>query len=590
MALRILLLALVVAVVGCGGSGGGGDPRSQSMTPGIASSASETPPPQEPPPADDASGTAAAADKTTTAPDDVPRSSEQASRLLAQASLGAGPDDIERLRRMGYSTWLDRQMRLRPTYHTPRAERLLRQLERAGREEEFALTNRYIWWDVSMRARDQLRQRVAYALSQIFVVSDTVEELFVDPIALSSYYDVLVRHAFGNFEELLLDVTLHPVMGEYLDHLNNPRARPEENTFPDENYAREVMQLFTIGLYELNPDGSRKLDAEGRPIPTYSNVDIREFAKVFTGLSFADSADEPGFFFNDYEPVYDAPMQMFEEWHEPGEKRLLNGTVLPPGQPGLTDIRMAVNNLYTHPNVGPFIARRLIQRLVTSNPTPEYIARVSAVFADNGTGERGDLGAVVRAILTDAEAIDPARVDDPAHGRLQEPVLRYLRVIKALEASSDSRRFYAEGFYIQDTLRQHPLSSPSVFNFFTPDYQPNGPVSDAGLVAPEFQLVNSATTIDMVNFMLAVIVEGFVMDLPERYDPVYLSFESAAPLMDDLDALLDHFDIVLTAGELRADTRALIRSALAPIDDDPEFRMRLAAYLVAISPDAAVAH
>jgi len=230
----------------------------------------------------------------------------------------------------------------------------------------------------AMTGEDLLRARVALALSEIFVISE-VGALDGEPLGWASYYDLLLQHSFGNYRDLLYDITLHPCMGVYLTHLNNPKTDTTQNQFPDENYAREVMQLFSIGLYELNLDGSRKLDTAGNFIPTYDLGEIEEFAKVFTGLSWGDR-NEFGKRFPVSELGLTIPMQMFDEEHEPGSKQLLNGFVVPDRNPvdGLADLNDAIDNLFNHPNVGPFLARLLIQRLVKSNPSPDYISRVTS--------------------------------------------------------------------------------------------------------------------------------------------------------------------------------------------------------------------
>ncbi|MEM9172224.1 MAG: DUF1800 family protein, partial [Pseudomonadota bacterium] len=354
---------------------------------------------------------------------------DDAARFAAQASFGMTYAQIQSIARTPRDQWIDSQIALPPTLQLPTAVDIFNRRE-AGEFSAFEEDVEYLiyarrlaWWHNTVTAPDTLRQRVAFALSQIFVVSDNVDALLVYPDALSTYYDLMLTNAFGNFRDLLYDVTTSPAMGLYLSHLNNRRSDPANNIFPDENFAREVMQLFSIGLFELNQDGSVQIGSNGLPLPTYSNADIAEFAKVFTGFSFGGDA---AFFGNIDAPVFSLPMQMFDVAHEPGEKRLLRGTVLPAGQTGLEDVNAAIDNLFEHPNVGPFIGKQLIQRLVTSNPSPAYISRISAVFADNGRGERGDLAAVVRAILLDPEATQRPTGAQQTSGKLQEPVVRYV--------------------------------------------------------------------------------------------------------------------------------------------------------------------
>jgi uncharacterized protein (DUF1800 family) len=267
-------------------------------------------------------------------------------------------------------------------------------------DEDFRYISRIdAWWKAVMQSDDQLRQRVAFALSEILVVSDLNNDLRSQPEGMVTYYDLLLTHAFGNFRDLLEAVTLSPIMGTYLSHLGNEKADDALNIRPDENYAREVMQLFTIGLDELNQDGTAKLDANGNTIATYGQAEIEGFARVFTGWTFAGSET-----FKRKSRDYVAPMQAFEEYHSQRQKTLLNGDIIPQGYSAQESLQLALDNLFNHQNVAPFISKQLIQRLITSNPTPQYVERIASVFNDNGEGVRGDLAAVVKAIYLDDEA------------------------------------------------------------------------------------------------------------------------------------------------------------------------------------------
>lgn len=562
---RLMTSLVLFALAACGGGGGGG-------------SATSNPPVATPPPAPPA------------APPPAPSLSElnAASRLAARATFGLPFADLNALAAEDPGAWIDEQLSLPVTLQQPLVEDLLRR-RAAGEfdtlEEDVELLvsfRRYAWWHHAMTAPDQLRARVSYALSQIFVVSDNVDVLIIYPRALSNYTDTLATHAFGNFRDLLRAVALHPAMGIYLSHVNNRRADPAANTFPDENFAREVMQLFSIGLYELNPDGSRKLDNDGRPIATYGNTEIREFAKIFTGLSYGG----PGAFFGRQLPNFTTPMQMFDTFHEPGPKTLLNGETVPAGRSGLEDIDAAIDNLFMHPNVGPFIATRLIQRLVTSNPSPAYVERISRVFAGETSGVRGDMAAVVRAILLDEEAMQNP---DPllSSGKLREPVLRYLMMLRALNARSSDGFFFNSGFFLQQLVGQHPLSAPSVFNFYLPDHAPSGEIADAGLVAPEFQITNTTTVVGITNLVDFVVNGNFVMDAQPPFGQVSLDLTEFEALAADPDALLDRLDLLFCYGTLDPASRAAIRAVIVDIADLP-FRARTAIYLVLISPAAAV--
>ncbi len=517
---------------------------------------------------------------------------EEASRFLAQASLGASYEEIERAARMGRERWIEEQLDTPPSRHLPLFSQLVAEYADPENEQLIAspLFRQFAWWERVMEAPDVLRQRVALALSEIFVVSDVPDLLFLLPGAVASYYDVLLEHAFGSYEELLLDVSLHPAMGIYLSHLNNQRSDPDVGRFPDENYAREVMQLFSIGLVELEADGIPLLDAAGETIPTYGNREITEMAKVFTGLGLQG----PGSAFGGFAGDFTRPMVMYEAFHEPGEKELLGGFLIPAGQSGMADVEDAVGHLADHPNTGPFIALRLIQRLVTSNPSPAYVERIARVFANDGRGRRGNLGAVVRAILLDAEAREPAT---PAlAGHLREPFLRWVSLLRAFDARSPSGRYFIDSFGVGFLLGQVPMSSPSVFNFFQPDFAPNGPVRLVGAVAPEFQITTVSTVASLVNVMTAFsFVDPAFVYGPELFRPGSISPEEIAitidwseeiELAEDVDALIDRFDLVLSYGRLGEEARRLIREVSEPLP--PELRVPMVLHLLLITPDYAV--
>ena len=518
---------------------------------------------------------------------------QAASRFLAQSTFGGDLALIDAVESAGPASWLDAQMNLP---EEPLLPQVLELLDNApGPEVDLFLFFDWSWWQQAMTAPDVVRQRVAFALSQIFVVSRRVDELYDDSRAVAAYWDVLAGNAFGNFRDLLLGIALQPSMGLYLSHLHNRRSDPSINRFPDENFAREVMQLFSIGLFQLHPDGTRKLDAQGQPIPTYGNAEITEMAKIFTGLALTPEDDEPLLFGEFWETLH-LPMAMYEPEHEPGPKTLLNGFVVPDGQTGMADIEMAIDHLFHHPNVGPFLGTRLIQFLVTSNPSPAYVERVSTAFDDNGSGVRGDMKAVLRAILLDPEARDPARIDDPSFGKVREPFTRWVHLGRAFHATSDSGLF--RHFGIPDPidadpqlegvfLAQYPLFAPSVFNFFSPVHQPAGALASAGLTAPEMEIIHAFTSIATVNAIdRAVLEEEYISDEEET---VVLDLMQEVDLADlDLELLLDHLDLLLTYGTLTDATRTILRDALLPLADDPEDQARLGLYLMMISPEYAV--
>ena len=529
----------------------------------------------------------------------------EAGRLLSQAAIGYDLEDIEKAADLGIEAWIDDQINMPSTLYEDRVTDIYNELyalfiASGGYPEDFRSHPSwrefmYAWFDVNMQNDDLLRHRVALALSEILVVS-WESELANYGWGLSDYMDIFIEHAFGNYQDILMDVTLHPMMGFYLSHLNNPRSNPDENVHPDENYARELMQLFTIGLYELNIDGSRKLDNDGKFIPTYGQSQITNFAKVFTGLGLG--AVRPNNYFTDPDFGYDiyfsdnrVPMKMYEDWHEPGPKVLLNGTTIPNGLGGMTDIQLAVENLFNHDNVGPFICRQLIQRLVKSNPTGDYVARVAVAFNDNGQGKRGDMGAVVRAILMDEEARTCAWMNGPTQGKLREPIMKYAHFAKGIGMDSPSGKFWNIAYGFHDDTKQAPLGAASVFNFFLPDFQPIGEIASAGLVAPEFQIFDTRTSIGYVNNVYAWTQWEYLFDNWEDddgYFQVYTDFGSWVEYARDPEALVNRLDLVMTNGQLSNETREIIKDAisqqvggLSGLFD----RAILAAYLVAISPD-----
>ena len=531
----------------------------------------------------------------------------EASRFLAQSTFGASPELIHEVAEVDIINWLDQQIETPTILMLGETQTVFQDvnrwfLEQGGDSLELSqwpswLHFNYAWWDANTRNKDLLRQRIAFALSEIFVISIR-SELEGYGEGLASYYDIFLRNAFGNYRDLLREVSLHPCMGFFLSHLNNPRSNPEENIHPDENYAREVRQLFSIGLYELNADGTRKQDSFGQDVPTYGQDEIKEFAKVWTGLSIGAvlpdmHTDEPYFGMGIYGADLTTPMKMYEEYHEPGEKKLLNGKIIPAGQSGMQDIDDAIDNLFLHPNVGPFIGTQLIQRLVKSNPSPQYVARVTAVFNDNGNGTRGDLAAVIKAILLDEEARTCTWMNDDSQGKLREPFIRYTHFVRALDVEQYYGRHWNAGYNFWEATGQMVFGAPSVFNFFLPHFIPNGPIADAEMVAPEFQIHNSRTSVSMMNQINAWAVYGSVMHSWEEYDPgSYLNIDELRDLAQDPETLVNQLDLLMTHGRLSDLTRSIIKTALEGLfeGDYRDDRVRLALYLIMISPDYAIIH
>ncbi len=513
----------------------------------------------------------------------------EAARFLQQATLGATSEEIARVSEIGFAAWIDEQFALPASLTHVEARR--------AREAGHHFEMHHAWWRQALTAPDLLRQRLAVALTEIFVVSETSIEFL--PWEMMEYYDDLARLCSGNWRDLLRHVTLDPIMGFYLSHLNNQKPNPAQQRFPDENYAREIMQLFSIGLWELNPDGSRRRDAAGREIPTYDNATIGAFARVFTGLGFggptADPRNPEHFRRSPLDPTfvnYSAPMQMWEDEHDRDAKQLLRGTRLPafaeaPGRKGMDDIEDALDNLFFHPNVGPFFGRLLIQRLVTSNPSPAYVQRVAETFANNGRAVRGDLRAVVTAILLDPEA--RARPEAPDSGRLREPYYRYVSLARTFKARAASGHYRVDDHATHKATSQILLASPTVFNFYLPDYQPPGAMAEAGLCGPEFQIMTSSTAVTSLNHYLRTIGVGFG-DMPDGPDTLRLDFTEELRLADQPGALLDLLDHKMAGGALSAETKAILLHAYCemPAEFSAEEKVRALVQLVALAPDCAV--
>ncbi len=510
---------------------------------------------------------------TTTSSDVVHPSATEASRLLAQATFGPTTLDINRVMEMGTAAWFNDQFS-KPQklhlYYMNEAQRSLPADERLHQDQFFQS-----FWQQAVNGEDQLRQRVAFALSQIFVISYQDSTLEYNSRGVAHYYDVLAAHAFGNFRDLLEAVSLHPMMGNYLDALANRKT--DGTRVPNENYAREIMQLFTIGLKQLNPDGTEVLPAAA----TYTNADITGLAKVFTGWSWGGPDKSSGRFYGwQYEdPNRDwIPMQMYPDFHETLEKSFL-GVTIPAYTSGEESLRIALDTLFNHPNVGPFIGRELIQRLVTSNPSPAYIGRVAAAFADNGQGVRGDMKAVVLAVLLDPEARTVPT--SPNAGKIREPVLRLANWMRAFHATSSSGHFDMGS--TDDPLwglAQTPMRSPSVFNFYTPDYvPPNTAIATANLVAPEMQITNETSVTGYLNFMRDAIVNG-----TGRSDDIVANYTAELALADKPDQLMDRIDLLLMQNQMSSTLRNRVLTAVNSINDHSD-RVHAAIFLTMASPE-----
>lgn len=510
----------------------------------------------------------------------------QAARLLNQATFGATLDDIERVVEMGPEAWVDSQLALPPTLHMPLVEPFID-------NEDFWRSYRIsAWWQRSLFAEDQLRQRVAFALSELFVVSEFNGVLSDSPEALTQYYDLLLTHAFGTYRQLLEAVTLSPAMGVYLSMLGNEKPDQARNIRPDENYAREVMQLFSIGLVELNRDGTPKLDVNGNAIPTYNQDTIKGFAHVFTGWHFNGITEDTWYNWWDNFNLLD-PMDAVSAYHDSNEKQLFSGVTLPANQTPEDDLSSALDALANHANVAPFISKQLIQKLVTSNPSPSYVERATAVFENNGYGERGDLAAVVKAILLDDDAINGHENYPESFGKIREPIIRATHMWRAFNLTYTSDRIdfsWPEYFF-----GQAPLASPSVFNFYRPDYSPIELKASEGLLAPELQIATESTMTNTINFFawygLWRHFSGDIADADISDNDLFLNLttENSIVEQEGIAALLEHLNLVLTAGALDDAAITLLTQAYE-VDDgqDSESKIANLIFLIMSSPQYAV--
>ncbi len=503
----------------------------------------------------------------------TPDTDQQAARFALRAGLSVSPSDIAEMRSDGYEPWLDREISQAIELT---AEQFLSGLgfEEVTDDQFFFRSDPadYMIWNQLLTGGNSVRKRAALALSEFFVVS--VNNItFWPSTSIGAYWDILKAGAFGNFREVLEEVTLNAAMGVFLNTLGNRKADPATGRVPDENFGREVMQLFSIGLFELELDGTVRTDSAGDPIETYTNDDVTGIAKVFTGYDYNFSGDiqilSPPSLPNAQIPearLLRNPMTadpalrppIGEDTHSLEEKSFLGATI-PAGTGATESLRIALDTLFDHPNVAPFFGKQMIQRLVTSNPSPAYVRRVAEVFNNNGSGTRGDLRAVFKAILLDDEALSDASLNDPTFGKLREPMLRFAQWGRTVGVESETGAWLMQNLSERSNrLGQSPLRSPSVFNFFRPGYTPaNSQAAENNLLAPEFQLVNETTAASYLNFMERTIdgLGGWMFDVKATYEQELL-------IAHDTAALLDRLDLLLTAGQLSDFARSTISSAL----------------------------
>lgn len=580
---RLMALAIVAALTACGGGEGTASAPNQN----------------DDTPASSAEGTGAGAATQVSAAND-----QQAYRFLSQATFGPTAADIARVRTLGYSGWIDEQFALPlRSSHLAMVDAISATNHISNPRADYAL---YSWWTHAVVDPAQLRQRIAFALSQIFVVSTASGDISDSGRMVASYMDTLDAKADSNYRDLLEAVALHPAMGTYLSHRNNRKEDPKTGRVPDENFAREVMQLFSIGLYELNDDGSAKL-RNGKPVETYSAADVKGLAKVFTGWSWHQpsglaSADQWKCFWRTPECRDDSqvamPMSAYPNEHSISEKRFLGVTVPAQATPDpKASLKAALDRLANHPNTAPFISKQLIQRLVTSNPSAGYVADVTSEFRRTN----GNIKAIVKAILLHPEARNPAPNTLPIYGKIREPVLRLTHLLRALPHHSrtydagkaSNMAAYYLGGYTDDPgrqLGQTPLSAPSVFNFFRPGYKPpNTSLISQGLVAPEMQTTTEVSVLGYANFVANSLINGWGFNNSTRLMDIYFDLGTFQVLADQPSAaspqkLVTEISTRLLGGPAPQALNDRMVKTLGAMPLDRFRRVTAAILMVAVSP------
>lgn len=496
-----------------------------------------------------------------------------AARLLDQATFGPTTDSIQHVEQVGVDAYLQEQfaqpatlLAAIPTSPLP-AVCLSSNTAYPCAESE--------WWQTAITGPDQLRQRVAFALSEMFVVSTQS----IPGQSIPQFHNALANDAFGNFATVMKDVTLSPAMGGYLNMLNS--AAPAAGQIANENYARENMQLFTIGLYELNQDGTEQLDGSGNPIPVYTEAQVQAFARAYTGWTYATSTGGSASKFPNGTANYSSPMAPVQSAHDTTTKTLLNGTVLPGGQTAQQDVDGALTNLFNHSNIGPFVCKQLIQHLVTSTPSPAYVSRVAAVFANNGSGVRGDMKAVITAILEDQEARAGDTNASFDGGHLREPILFITAMMRGLGfTNTDANVSYASLSNYSNNLSERPYRANSVFNFFPP----NNVIPGTSLNAPEFGIENTATSTLRLSLADSIVnnkISSFSVDLSNT-SALGMMAANPANLVDTLSMLLMH-------SQMPSNMRTTIINAITPLTSNAQ-RVRVALYLVITSSQYKIIH
>ncbi len=575
--MRSLLLisaASAVLLVGCGG-GGGGSGGSAGLTPPVTVS---PPPPPAPPAATQLETKAEAAD------------------FLMTAGFAATDAEVNGTTGADAAAWVRTQLNAPPQSY------LVTLGARFTEEEAKSRDNTALIWQQMIASDAQLRNRMTYALSQLFVIND--RDNSTNGYALAAWMDILDRNAFGNYRDLMGDVTRSPMMGRFLTYIYNQKGNDKTGRKPDENYAREILQLFSIGLVELNNDGTVKLEG-GEPVETFDNEDIVGLARVFTGYAPAGTSYK---YRDRYDDWLRRPMIMWDEYHSELEKSFL-GTTIPANTGGEESIDLALDAIFAHPNVPPFVARQLIQRFTASHPSPAYVERVATVFENGrftapdgstfGTGQRGDLSATLAAIILDEAIHDD--VKEPWEGKVREPVLKLVQFTRTYATDSSKALLTGKWNSLSDTsdpikaLGQAPLKSPSVFNFYRPGYiAPSTESGEAGYTAPELQIVNASSAFGYVNFMT-----NFIARFDDHWSGILVpDYTEEFLLADRPEDMINQIDLKLLSGRMSAETRAAILETVEalPLRDnttennerDRLSRVFLAMLMTVTSPEYAV--
>lgn len=575
---RVVILACVFALSACGGGGGG----SSSSTSGGGDPGSSPPPPPVPPP-----------EPPPASYPDIPATDADAARFLTQATFGVNDADIANLRKIGYSKWLDEQL----SDTTAPATLVLSYLQQLVANGVPALdlnqqNRRQYWLWQAANAHDQLRMRMSFALSEIFVVSDLGLTGLVEPtFRFADYQDTLARGAFGSYRDLLEKVSLHPAMGFFLTYAGNRKADPANNIAPDENYGREVMQLMSIGLLQRNSDFTPILDNNGATIPTFDQPAVKAMARVFTGWAYPGQSDQD---YGQQDLSSYAPMECHPAYHDTASKTIFDGTVINNGDDCTADLKIALDALANHANTAPFISRQLIQRFVTSNPSPAYVARVASVWKSSG----GNLGQVLRAILLDVVARLPPT--DPGFGKAREPLVKMAAVWRAFGAvyTPDPATGELEFRYVVDNdlarrVGQDVLRAPSVFNFFEPDFRLPSTDGVEGIFAPEFQIHTEATYLGTVNLL-----DDMVWDVTTDQSTVdpYRPFLNISALIamseaKDYAGMVQRINLLLFYGSLSDATQKVMIDLLEQLEsygNSPSERARSLILLAIDSPEFAI--